>query len=491
MQTAGHEDLKKMFVNVIHGTSTALANLVELDSSSISSKDIDYLRELCTLSVDSLGREGNNLKNVLAELNTNLKSDLYVSDRNIIEPSVESIEMTVANGVCGVRDRLHSLDVSCDGLRNFRNYREEKLKVRNLLSNYSALIDLLEIPQLMESCVRNHHYAEALALHDYTQNLLRAHSTNPLVSLLLHQVRAVRSEIVALVTSSLSEKVLRLHEVQNMLLIYRLLHPEVDEMCMHFLVLRVNFLRLQKSRLDHSLGSSSASFKLVKDYSEILRLHLVELFTQFTSLFPTTNLVFLLRFVHAELDLFLTCLDSNLPKLTASFAHLGQTFQVTSDLCDALGKLGFSFHPIVLAKYNSCVVECLAGKTSDVFNSFQAELAKFDWKPFLSLLGDAGSMDPIQLTRFRPLALLFNDLTGLANEVRAFPLLALRGTFVEQFDSVLVNAFELLLIPRPNVPELDTARDMFCSILVLHVESYLERIFSEPVQFSQVRSKFR
>jgi hypothetical protein len=53
---------------------------------------------------------------------------------------------------------------------------EKKKLNRTLLANHGTLLDLLEIPQLMDTCVRNANYDEALDLEAFVSKLATMHS---------------------------------------------------------------------------------------------------------------------------------------------------------------------------------------------------------------------------------------------------------------------------------------------------------------------------
>jgi hypothetical protein len=105
--------------------------------------------------------------------------------------------------VTEAQDKIPSLDQAVANFNIFaKSHAAEREKAQNLLANHDRLLDILEMPSLVSTCVRNGYFSEAIQLSAHVKRLATLHYTNiPLVQNLAAQVDvAMKDMTVRLIT---------------------------------------------------------------------------------------------------------------------------------------------------------------------------------------------------------------------------------------------------------------------------------------------------
>lgn len=158
-----------------------MTNLHSLKSSDMDDREVakatldaaeEQLKSLCATHAGTfvaVERRGAALAAALAELQSSVK---------LVEPQVAAVQSSLEDG-----NSLASLS--------------EKHRVRRrTLLQHSSLLELLELPSLMDACVRSNLYEEALSIASFANALERRHTEkNTVVLRVIAQIRARQSDL--------------------------------------------------------------------------------------------------------------------------------------------------------------------------------------------------------------------------------------------------------------------------------------------------------
>ncbi|XP_064242431.1 conserved oligomeric Golgi complex subunit 8 isoform X2 [Passer domesticus] len=154
-----------------------------------------YVSELAALGLAELGREPARLAAERARVGAETRRLAFEHYRAFIR----SAECTgrAGRGFGGIESRLGSLlerlPALQDACRTFMRDAEAIACSRRMnsltLNRHTEILEILEIPQLMDTCVRNGYYEEALELTAYVRRLERKHSSIPVIQGIVEEVR--------------------------------------------------------------------------------------------------------------------------------------------------------------------------------------------------------------------------------------------------------------------------------------------------------------
>ena len=501
--TGAQSDLRHTFEVVMNSSNEGLLTLLRTAGVNTNDTDVEFMREIANYSINKLEDTHDLMSAEAAEQNRKFEADLFVSDRGLIEASVENLETVVCRGVSDLRSKV-SQDLSPPSSIVPNMYRDEKQKLRALISHSSALSEFLDIPQYVELCISSGQYSEATVIFEWFESLLRDHPklrSSEVISILSGQLRTIQQNFVASIEHRLSTdaSLISVSEIDELLNILMMYNPEAHadaEVKLQarqglFLMYRMNCFYVNKARI----LSVAAGVRSIKEYSELIRSSLPEIYNINQAMFGHNLCHPLTRFLVQEIKLFDTYLLRQIPDVyrrngVSAVADLYSTVITT---CEAVETIGLSTDS--MSVFESSFVDVVVKEriSKNCLETFKFEMNSYNWKPFTSLIPkDCSELDVLQLTRNRPIGVLYNEITTILNEIRIFPLKAKSDILIQAVDHLMVESFELILASVNNDGksqiEFETMLRNFCTVVVLNIEVYLESLFSRKIELESVKS---
>ena len=204
----------------------------------------EHLRSLCASHAStfvSVERRGTKLEASLRSLQASIAN---VSEDKV-SPAQEALE----------KDALQQLS---------ENHR---LRRRTLLQ-HSSLLELLELPSLMDACVRSNLYQEALSIASFANALERRQGTNAVVSKVIQQVRTRQLDLHRHLVGRLKHQV-NMPECLEIVTSLRRLSSIATESSQEGdaeLKLQLDFLEARDAWLDAALRSGDSFFDTIEQY---------------------------------------------------------------------------------------------------------------------------------------------------------------------------------------------------------------------------------
>ncbi|CAG2182204.1 unnamed protein product, partial [Oppiella nova] len=152
--------------------------------------------------------------------------------------------------------------------------------VSQMLSNHPLILEVLEIPQLMDTCVRNNYYEEALQLYAYVQTLTKRHDSVAIIASIAKDVDVFREIMISQLLKELSVNI----QLQNCLKIIGYLRRtdkfSETELRIKFLSARDQWL----SAMIKEIPSNNPLIHITK-VIETNRVNLFDIVTQYRAIF--------------------------------------------------------------------------------------------------------------------------------------------------------------------------------------------------------------
>ncbi|KAL0951974.1 hypothetical protein HGRIS_008626 [Hohenbuehelia grisea] len=192
---------------------TTLTEILSVSTKVDNPKVQEYVQHLTTLPLDGLLAEPTSLTTQAHHLTSSLTSLTHTSYPTFLALHRTTASLSSSLGALSsaldslISDSLPTLD-ECAGAWRTRTdaVLTERRRARVVLEQHDKLRDLLDIPLLIDTCVRNGHFAEALALAGHARALGTLQPQPPRI------VISVLAEVDQSVTQMLVSLLATLHE---------------------------------------------------------------------------------------------------------------------------------------------------------------------------------------------------------------------------------------------------------------------------------------
>eukprot|EP00930_Biecheleria_cincta_P035892 TRINITY_DN2464_c0_g2_i1.p1 TRINITY_DN2464_c0_g2~~TRINITY_DN2464_c0_g2_i1.p1 ORF type:complete len:605 (-),score=133.84 TRINITY_DN2464_c0_g2_i1:149-1963(-) len=395
--------------------------------------------------------------------------------------------------------------------------------LRNVLQQHGPLLELLELPQLLDACVRNQMYEESLELLAFCSNLMQAHEARGeeigVLGSIKEQVEIQRANLRESLTAQLKTDIHLPACVRIVGFLRRVRRQSEHELKEIFLVHRGKFLEGHKAQVELLRQSRGSVGAALRNAADLLRTHVYDIGTQYKALFPQDDgplsswlsrqvwwLVSLLRHhimpppnaTGTEAQGGASASSASASRIDA--AQLTTVLRQCLHASSTLKRLGAHFFPAVQGIFEARMEHHCKEMLDTALLTFHSELGRYDWVPSTALsggssagaegeaAGGAGFLHPqaLELTRHRPLAVLTNNIIQVFNELRQCTLYGLRANIVNNCYELAVAAVNLLrsvlasqtLQPgSPKAAEFSKLCRNFADILLPLIASHLEALF--------------
>lgn len=321
---------------------------VDVSSSSASS----YLDYLQSLPLPELLRQPSFISVETSTVESDLTNLCFREYPTFI--SVHRCSSAVKSAFDDFSDSLEKLIGSMPALEDeCQTFSSSTSKIQRIRSKASLvqehqdkLLDLLEIPQLMETCVRNGYYQEAMELLDHSRTISQRYKDVVLVQDVVREVEGVLQLMLTQLLSLLREPIKLPALIKTVTFLRRLHALDENELALVFISSRYRNFKAQLAYIERDKADP---VRYLRRYIDLFREHVYDLIAQFTTIFldsPNTAIhiaSFASQAVSELVNLVRTCV----PQLSADAASMSSILIQLGYCAMSFTRVGLDFAPLI------------------------------------------------------------------------------------------------------------------------------------------------
>nr|KYP74688.1 hypothetical protein KK1_007378 [Cajanus cajan] len=422
-----------------------------------------YVSELLSFTLDRLHKEpellrvdADRIRRQMQEVAVgNYRSFIAAADALIaIRKEVSSID----NHLESLINEIPKLTSGCTEFIDSAEQILEKRKMnQTMLSNHSTLLDLLEIPQLMDTCVRNGNYDEALDLEAFVGKLSTMHPKLPVIQALATEVRLTTQSLLSQLLQKLRSNI-QLPECLRIIGYLRRIGVFSEY------GMRLLFLRCREAWLTGILEDLDQAnpYEYLKGMINCHRMHLFDVVNQYRAIFADDTSGseenydggLLFSWAMHQITSHLQTLKIMLPKITEG-GSLSNILDQCMYCAMGLGWVGLDFRGLLPSLFEEAVLNLFSKNMSTAVENFQLVLDSHRWVPLPAVgfssntIGDESLEDitpPSNLMEHPPLAVFINGVSAAMNELRPCAPISLKHVLAQELIKGLRTVSDSLLL---------------------------------------------
>ncbi|KAI9290072.1 Dor1-like family-domain-containing protein [Umbelopsis sp. AD052] len=249
----------------------------------------DYVTTLTSMSLEDLHAQPHKLTQEDSAVEREIMTLAFKEYPTFIR--AEKCRSDIGDSFVKMEDQLNNLSQSLPDFEDLckefsteaKALTEERQKTEKVLEDLDVLVDIFEIPQLMDTCVRNGYYSEAMDLTSHVSLLLMRYNNIPIIQNIHEKVQR-SSDMMLIQLISLLRGPIKLPAAMNVIGYLRQMSSFETENELRILFLRCRGDYLNQ-RIEHVKKVRRDSFEYIKQYIDVIREQVFEITTQYSSMF--------------------------------------------------------------------------------------------------------------------------------------------------------------------------------------------------------------
>ncbi|CAO1387687.1 unnamed protein product [Diamesa tonsa] len=425
---------------------------------------VNYLYKLRSLKVDQLKKEQTSLQDEIKNLEYQT-FELAVSNYpNFIKTAENSRQVhrgwnTTSENLQDLTKKVPDFSNKCDEFLKKTLEIQQNSRANTLtLKNHHELLEILELPQLMESSIREEKYEDALELAAYVQRLGSKFTNVPVVNNLL---KTIEFSWHVMITQLLSELKcdLQLQKCLSILGFLRRMQAfSSPELKLKFLQKRDCWFK----EILAAIPKTDPLQHLVK-VIEVSRINLFNIVTQYKAIFDCDgkdgnskmNMIFN-SWMHEKIEEFLKILESDLLQSNCSLTEISSVLGQCMYFGLSFSRIGVDFRALMVPIFLRVIGKNLNSGILKVTKQFELDMDNYTlinrdvsmkkYQIQSETDGESkGNAPPESLLDFQPLATYLNGILIIFNELKVCSPIAIGHLLVSAMNTSLEGVGKSIL----------------------------------------------
>ena len=438
----------------------------------LESKDMkDYTNQLTNLSLSDILQEPTNLSSEASQLTNSLTSLCHAEYSTFLSlhqtsSLLSSTFDSFSKSLTSLMDAIPVLDDQASSfIQETKGVQDERKKAALVLDHHDEIVDILELPQLIDTCVRNGYYQEAMDLAAHASSLLQQFPDIQIIKEIEAEARVSMQFMQLQLLAQLREsaKLPTLFKAINFLRKSEIL--DEPGLALAFITSRLAYLDGVIAGLDTSKAEPA---RHIRRYVDTWREGVHDVVTQYSTIFleraPSDSehshkiLSFLSMFVNHEIKALNEVLASTLPLIDDTATLTSILNQLT--YCGAsFARIGVDFRFILAPLFEDAVLNNFKRAieaATDAFITTISDAQKYNRMPAQFLVAASAvsvlptedkistpqpaHIAPAVLSSYPPLGIYLNALLTALNNLRLLAPVSILRELVTTLDSSLSRA---------------------------------------------------
>lgn len=476
---------------------------------------VQYLSELSSYGVNKLSMEPDRLSDERSQILQETQNLAFTHYKTFIQTAECSREIfedfqIIEKHVDNLLQNLPSLSEECELVTKQAQEINSSRRMNNLtLQRHTQLLEVLEIPQLMDTCVRNGYYEEALELASHVKRLEKKHSSIFVIDNIVSEVKNSTQLMLNHLIQQLRTNV-QLPACLRVIGYLRRMDVFTEA------ELRIKFLQARDSWFQGILEAlpKDDPYTHITKTIEASRVHLFDIITQYRAIFSdedpllstttddTINEAALFHgWVVQKVSQFLSTLEVDLQR------GVGGRLDSILGQCMYFGlsfsRVGADFRGLLAPIFQRAALNTFTLSLTDANNKFEENMQSYN---LLSVTSTGGSTTytgssqtgqmypPSVLLDFYPLAAYCNHVLTAFNDLRLCAPVSMACEVSRTLETSLQEVNRIILaFHRAEETTFDKKEkdhfDNFCTVYITDLVPYLNKCLQTlfpPAQLAQI-----